>query len=221
MRGIDRFLAAVLLAGAVGGVAAFARHAGSEPAPHAFHLTAAPRQHVTVPETVVEIALPARARGMARPVVRLMPPAVATATVPAHGIVVPQVTTQRPVHVADPVASATPAPEPAPAITPAPLRPVAAPAVPAPVTVPPQEAPRVLAAAVSGRHQERGQEKEKHTGKGHDAAVPVEGPGVPAPVDQAQPAPVEPAPSSESDESGDGDGHGPDHHKDHGHAAAD
>src|SRR5947207_11919262 len=58
MRGIERFLAAILLAGAVGGAAVLARYAGTEPAPPAFHVAASPRQHLTIPQTVVEIPLP-------------------------------------------------------------------------------------------------------------------------------------------------------------------
>src|SRR6478672_13631933 len=68
MRGIERFLAAVLLVGAVGGAAAFARYAGTEPAPPAFHFSASPRQHLTIPQTVVQIPVPDAGRVAVRPV---------------------------------------------------------------------------------------------------------------------------------------------------------
>src|SRR4029078_10976822 len=47
MRGIDRFLAAILLAGAVGGVAVFSRHLGSVPEPQAIHLAPPPVKTMT------------------------------------------------------------------------------------------------------------------------------------------------------------------------------
>src|SRR5437764_14572529 len=68
MRGIERFLAAILLAGAVGGAAVLARYAGTEPAPPAFHVAASPRQHLTIPQTVVEIPLPRPSRAVVEPV---------------------------------------------------------------------------------------------------------------------------------------------------------
>jgi hypothetical protein len=52
MRGIDRFLAAILLAGAIGGTAMFARHLGTVPEPEAVRLTAPPPGHLTAPGAV-------------------------------------------------------------------------------------------------------------------------------------------------------------------------
>src|SRR5213082_3284190 len=89
MRGIERFLAAILLAGAVGGAAAFARYAGTEPEPPAFHLSAPPRQHLTIPQTVVEIPLPARpSRVTVKPVIVQRPRLAFVPAVPARPLVV-------------------------------------------------------------------------------------------------------------------------------------
>src|SRR5258705_10845183 len=89
MRGIERFLAAVLLVGAVGGAAAFARYAGTEPAPPAFHFSASPRQHLTIPQTVVQIPLPAAGRVAVKPVVAARPRLRIAPTVPARHVVTP------------------------------------------------------------------------------------------------------------------------------------
>src|SRR4051794_25857299 len=131
MRAIERFLAAVLLVGAVGGAAAFARYAGTEPAPPAFHFSASPRQHLTIPQTVVQIPLPKAGRVAVKPVVAARPPLRVAPTVPARPVVVTPVSTPEP-------APATPAPPASPvqAPTPAPAPPVAAPAAPAPVAAP-------------------------------------------------------------------------------------
>src|SRR4051812_15766987 len=51
MRGIDRVLAVLLLLGAVGGAAAFARQSGSESASPGVDLAAPPLQHVAAPGT--------------------------------------------------------------------------------------------------------------------------------------------------------------------------
>src|SRR6478672_13672065 len=82
MRGIERFLAAVLLVGAVGGAAAFARYAGTEPVPPAFHFSASPRQHVTIPQTVVQIPVPEAGRVAVKPVVAPRPRLTSAPTVP-------------------------------------------------------------------------------------------------------------------------------------------
>ena len=148
MRGIERFLAAILLAGAVGGAAAFARYAGTEPAPPAFHLSASPRQHLTIPQTVVKIPLPAAHRHVTvKPAVVQRPPRLnlVAPTVAAPHVVVAPVTAPQPAPVAP---AATPAPVQAPPTAPAPsapapTQPVAAPAAPAPVAAPAE--PRALA----------------------------------------------------------------------------
>ena len=62
MSGIDRVLAGILLVGAVGGTAAFARHSGSDPSAPAVSLTAPPLQHVDAPGTVLFAHTPAPLR---------------------------------------------------------------------------------------------------------------------------------------------------------------
>src|SRR4030081_1668074 len=51
MRGIDRVIAVILLVGAVGGAAAFARQSGNEPASQGVALSMPPLQHVESPGT--------------------------------------------------------------------------------------------------------------------------------------------------------------------------
>src|SRR5437764_11914431 len=96
MRGIERFLAAILLAGAVGGAAVLARYAGTEPAPPAFHVSASPRQHLTIPQTVVEIPLPKRIRVAIRPVALERPRPSVAAPVPSRPVLVTPVTAPQP-----------------------------------------------------------------------------------------------------------------------------
>src|SRR5512141_1379219 len=52
MRGMHRLLAAILLAGAVGGITVFTRHLGRVPEPVAVRLAAPPPQHLTAPGAV-------------------------------------------------------------------------------------------------------------------------------------------------------------------------
>src|SRR2546421_4639459 len=142
MRGIERFLAAILLVGAIGGAAALARYAGTEPAPPAFHVTASPRQHLTIPQTVVEIPLPKPIRVAIRRVVGKRPPprfAAPGSACPVAGT--PVTPPQAPPASPQPPVQA-PAPAPAPA---APAAPVAAPSAPAesaPAPVAATEEPR-------------------------------------------------------------------------------
>lgn len=137
MSGMHRLLAAILLAGAVGGVAVFARHLGRVPEPLAARLSAPPPQHLTAPGAVhapLLVTVRPGPFGATRTIVRgtertATPPLTLSAAKP---LAAPRVTrTPR-----QPVA---PAAEPA-ATTPA-TTPVAAPAA-----TPPQEQPRVLAA---------------------------------------------------------------------------
>jgi hypothetical protein len=123
MSGIGRVLAGVLLAGAVGGAAAFARESGSDPtsAP-AIGLTAPPPQHITAPGTVLYAEVPSTT--LVAVVVharrsRLAPPK------PKRVF--------RPV-IAAPPPVATPAPEPAVPPAPPPAPPRALAAVTPPVT---------------------------------------------------------------------------------------
>jgi hypothetical protein len=113
MSGIGRVLAGVLLAGAVGGAAAFAREAGSDLSAPAVGLTAPPPQHIGSPGTVLYALTP--------------PPAVVAVAVrvrtslPARAI--------RPI-IAAPSPVATPVPERTVIPAPAPLPPRALAAVP-------------------------------------------------------------------------------------------
>jgi hypothetical protein len=74
MRGMHRLLAAILLAGAVGGVTVFARHLGRVPEPIAARLSAPPPQHLTAPPAVhaplLVTARPAGPFGATRAAVR-------------------------------------------------------------------------------------------------------------------------------------------------------
>ena len=243
MRGIERFLAAILLMGAVGGAAAFARYAGTEPAPPAFHLSASPRQHLTIPQTVVEIPLPAAPRrAAAKPVVAERPRLRLAPTVPARRAVVAPVSTPEPTPAA-PAPTPPPVQAPTPAPTPAP--PVAAPAAPVPVAAP--AAPRGLAAVPVEPDAATASTPRKHghgagKAKGHDksegdqgddngdddaGAPPAEQPCAAAPVDQAAAAPVpgptEPGPTDENGDPqgdaghGNGDGNGNGNGNGHGH----
>jgi hypothetical protein len=235
MRGIERFVAAILLAGAVGGAAAFARYAGTEPEPPAFHLSASPRQHLTIPQTVVEIPLPTAPRRVAvKPVVIQRPRLDRVApTIPARHVVVAPVTAPQPAPVA-PAAPPAPVQAPPPAPAPPPTQTVAAPAAPAPVDAPAE--PRVLAvqappppveATASKQHGhgkgnnckakghdktqgDQGDEGDDVEGGGAAVAPPAEQPSVNAlgaPVDQASPASTPPTPvPAPTDGNGDSQG---------------
>src|SRR4051812_15499850 len=94
MRGIERWLAAILLAGAVGGTAVISRHAGSDPTvAEPVHLAAPPPGHLTAPTTVVIPALPT---APLRPAARKAAPRRRVAPVAApRRIVLPTVTPSR------------------------------------------------------------------------------------------------------------------------------
>ncbi len=62
MRGIDRVLAGILLVGAVGGAAGFARQSGSDSSGLAVSLTAPPPQHIGAPGSVLFAHTPAPTR---------------------------------------------------------------------------------------------------------------------------------------------------------------
>jgi hypothetical protein len=243
MRGIERFLAAVLLVGAVGGAAAFARYAGTEPAPPAFHFSASPRQHLTIPQTVVQIPVPKAGRVAVKPVVAARPLLRPAPTVPVHRVVVTPVRAPEPAPVASPPASP---PVQAPAPAPAPATPVAAPAAPAPVAAPaaPVRTIAALPAPVTAPPQTPAPKKHgKGAGKakGHDkheavqgnegedddddeaggaVTPPAEQPCAAAPVAQTAPASV-PSPTDENGDSqgdgGPGNGNGNGNGHSHGH----
>src|SRR3954451_15410398 len=114
MRGIERVLAAILLAGAVGGTAVFARHAGSDSDALPIHLASPPPGHLSAPNAVV---VPVRVAPV--PAARKAVPAQVALPIPApqRRIVLP-VVTPRP-HL------------PAPAPRPAPVKPAAVAPAPA------------------------------------------------------------------------------------------
>ena len=126
MRGIDRVIAVILLVGAVGGAAAFARHSGSVSTPKGVDLAAPPLQHAEAPGTVLIAPTPAPRR--AKPV----------NGAPARRVTLPHVTLQRPVQAVQPQNRPEP-PVPAPAAR------TASPPVEAPAPVQTPEPPRVLA----------------------------------------------------------------------------
>src|SRR5919198_1219989 len=125
MSAIDRFLAAILLAGAVGGSAAVARHLGGVPESAVVHLAPPPAQHLTAPGAVqapLLVVPPARPTKKA-PIrlVRLTPPSPIAALAP-------------PVIVPEPLPAPAPATPPPP--PPAPREPPAAPKPPTPTPTP-------------------------------------------------------------------------------------
>jgi hypothetical protein len=220
MRGIDRFLAAILLAGALGSTAMFARHLGSVPELQVVHL-AAPPQHVTASGTVRAPVLvpfegtPARARAKAQPVLAAVRPAAVpqeAATAPQPGA--PRPRPQAPLAAPEPVKSSSPTPS--PPATP-PVQPVQQPT--------PPEAPRVLAAVPPaarskghGRLTAPGQLKKLAASEAKSSAstAPVD---VPAPVAALVPAAPADLPEGDDDE-GPGNGnagwHGEGHGRGHG-----
>src|SRR4051794_13728106 len=90
MRGMHRLLAAILLAGAIGGVAVFARHLGRVPEPVTARLSAPPPQHLTAPGAVhAPLLVPVRPSGplgvtltVVRPVGRTTTPLTLSAAKP-------------------------------------------------------------------------------------------------------------------------------------------
>jgi hypothetical protein len=185
MRGIGRVVAAILLAGAVAGAAAFAHLLVSEPAPAPFGIAAlppAPSSPLIVQAAPWRPERPAVRVHVARPAARPAPLAPAPAAVQpiagsriqapaAPGASLPATRA----HVApDPPAPATPPPAPQPA-APAPV------AAPAPTPIPPDRslataAPVVAAVTAAGdpvasdERKHRG-DHERHRGHGgHDTS---------------------------------------------------
>ena len=198
MRGIERLLAAILLAGAVAGAAAFPRFLGSSGTVSAPELGL----RAPTPATVVEAApLPTAAPLVFRPrllLLRRVPAAskLVSKPKPVQAAVLPA-----PVAVPTAPKAQTPAPAPAPAPaapTPAPTAPVAAPA--APVQLATVSAPAPLPAVVSvepakehGHANDNGQANDNgngHDGHGHVVAVSVPE----APLAVTPPAPGDPGP---------------------------
>jgi hypothetical protein len=203
MRGIDRVLAVLLLLGAVGGAAAFARQTGSGATSLSVDLAEPPLQHVDAPGTFFV------APALNRP-----------AKAPAHRVTIQPATPEAPAQTLEPqgtphaLVAQPPAAEAAPppvAAAPAPAPPAPPPAqapVPAPVQTP--EPPRVLAVAQPAAEP---QTSKKHKGHGH-AWGHVEredtAPGAPTPEAPVAPTDVPVVPVSPDDSSGDEQGNGSD-----------
>jgi hypothetical protein len=205
MRGIDRVIAVILLVGAVGGAAAFARHSGNDLAGPGVPLSAPPLQHVGPPGSVLVAPSPVQARVRRANVI------------PAHRVTVLQATLRRPVRAAQPQPGAQ-APVSKPASSqPAPLQPGPAPAAPTPP-------PELRALAVVQPAPAAQPEPVKRKGKGHGHAWGQFRHDDPAPEPEAQappPADVpvvlppadEPSSDQPGDENGDEHGHGFGHDK--------
>jgi len=186
MRGIDRLLAGVLLVGAVGGAAVFARQSGSDPSVRAVELAAPPLQHLRAPGTVLLTQTPAPTRVAARVRGHQVRQAAEPPTQP-HA-----------------TAKAQPA-RPTPPLPPGPLQ-----TVTAPVQVPPP--PRSLAAVQiaptsSTRDKSHGHGRALGHAKQHGHAPPQ---AVAAPVAATAvvPAPGQDDGTGGSDTAGPGNGHG-------------
>jgi hypothetical protein len=189
MSRIDRVLAGILLAGAVGGVAAFARQSGSDSSALAVSLTAPPLQHIGAPGTVlfahtpppIRVAVDVRRRNRPRHAPTTVTPPMPVAAVPLR--------TQAP----KPAATPTPKPAPAPVSPPEPQRVLAAVLTPVqPIT----EAPAIEAPATEAKARGRALGHTKQ--HGHSAPTVADAPAVPAATDTAvvqqslEPTPIDP-----------------------------
>lgn len=233
MRGIERVLAAVLLMGAVGGAAAFARYAGTEPAPPAFEISASPRQHLTLPQTVVQIPLPAPRHVV---VTRPAPSRPHLAFGPAEPSVPAEPPQRTPAPAAAPPVEAPPVEAPpvaAPPAQPTPAQPVAAPPEPRTLAAEPAPAPQPAVPPHGHRGKAKGHDRahggngtrddeqgEQDDQDGAEAAAPPEAAPPAAPVPPATPG------AGENDENGEGHGNGdskdgPAQGHGHGHAQGD
>jgi outer membrane biosynthesis protein TonB len=164
MRGIGRVLAGVLLVGAVGGAAAFARQSGNDLSAQAVELAAPPLQHIGAPGTV----LFARTPPPTRVTIDIRRPSSQQALRPSRAVQpVPAVPQPTPV----PAPSARPAPAQAPAPAPAPL--------PARALAAVQVAAAQPATAAKGHGRALGHVKQ-HL---HGPPAAVDAPAAPAPVD--------------------------------------
>jgi hypothetical protein len=198
MRGIDRVIAVLLLLGAVGGAAAFARQSGIESTSRGVDLAAPPFQHVEAPGTFFiapKLTSPAKVR-------------------PAHRVTPPHVTLQRPVQAVQ--AARKRVQPPAPIEAPAPVE-TAPPPVQAPqAPVPTPEPPRALAVVQPVPAVQPEPMKVKGKGHGHawgHVKHDEPSPAPETPVAQTVDVPVVLPPANDS--SGDEQGH--DDGNDHGH----
>jgi hypothetical protein len=199
MRGIDRVLAVLLLLGAVGGAAAFARQSGSESTSPSVALAAPPFQHPEAPGTFF-----------------IAPRLVSPANVaPAHRatVTIPQAASWTPARPVQPQSPPPPpvAQPPAAPPPPAPVETPPAPQTPAPTAAQTPEPPRVLAAVVAPAAEG----KSKGKGHGHAWGHLKHDDSAPAPEAPVAPTDVPLVPPSQDDPTvavhGDGnEGHGND-----------
>jgi hypothetical protein len=207
MRGIDRVLAVLLLLGAVGGAAAFARQSGSGSTSPSVALAAPPLQHPEAPGTFF-----------------IAPRLVSPANVaPAHRVTIPQAAPWTPARAVQPQSPPQPPVAQPPAAPPAPA-PVEAPPAPIQTPAPAAEPPRVLATAAAPAAEG----KSKGNGHGHAWGRLKHDDSAPAPEAPVAPTDVPVVPPSQDDPSGDVHGNGNDGHgndngndsgNDHGHGS--
>lgn len=182
MRGMERFIAILLLVGGLAGAAAFARHAGAPPETSFAAPFVQPSSHgasgevLTVAPFPVAHAARRPAPVSAGPTVRLAAPVRRFVPAPVVHVVQPAVSAHpaRPAaEPAAPVKPPTPTPNPAPTPAPAPAPPApAAPATPTP-TVP--VAPPVVVVTTTAHDNGNGKDRGKAKGrdKGEVQVTPV------------------------------------------------
>jgi hypothetical protein len=197
MRGIDRVLAAIVLVGAVGGAAAFARQSGSDSSAHAVSLPAPPLQHIAAPGSVLFAHTPAPTRvavDVRRRSRRPQAPVPPATTQPRLVAAVPP-------RAPAPTPAVTPKPAPAPVSPPEPSRTLAAVPLAAVPIAPGQPAGEVKAHGRALGHAKQ---------HGHSSPPVVDAPAAPAATDTAA---VQPPDPSAADPAGPGQGHGWGHSK--------
>jgi hypothetical protein len=204
MRGIDRVLAVLLLLGAVGGAAAFARQSGSESTSPSVALAAPPLQHPEAPGTFFIAP-------------RLVSPANGA---PARRVTIPQATPWTPVRAVQPQSPPQPPVAQPPAAPPAPAPVEAPPApiqTPAPAAAQTPEPPRVLAAVAAPAAEG------KSKGHGHAWGHLKHDDSAPAPEVPVAPTDVPVVPPSQDDPTvavhGNGNDNGNENGNDHGHGS--
>jgi hypothetical protein len=210
MRGMHRFLAGILLAGAIGGVVVFARHLERVPEPLAVPLSAPPPQHLTAPGAVhapLRVTAPPSgpfgATLAAVPVRRATtPPLTLTAAKPLK---VPHVTTSSP--RPSPPAAKTPAATPATPPQQEPVRVLAlVPLTPvAPVST--ATSTPTAAAGRAGHGKGHAYGHAKHPKAAEAANEPLTPVSQPAPV-VVEPTPVDPSSADSGDDAGHDHGNG-------------
>jgi outer membrane biosynthesis protein TonB len=211
MRGIDRVLAVLLLLGAVGGAAAFARQSGSESTSPSVALAAPPLQHPEAPGTFF-----------------LAPGLVTPADVaPAHRVTNPQAAPWTPARAVQPQSPPQPPEAQPPAAPPAPAPVETPPApiqTPAPAAAQTPEPPRVLAAVAAPAAEGKSKGKGHGHAWGHlkhdDSAPAPEAPVAPTDIPVVTPSQDDPAVAVHGNgNEGHGNDNANDSGNDHGHGS--